>query len=189
MEQQPATPIGTILDLIGAEVEYTFSGAPGPQRLTSPFVATAVGTYLPQLMDYVTVNPSATIPGRININQCSSQVLMGIPGMTPEIADKILAARSADAASADPARGYETWLLTEGIVTLPEMKVLMPFICAGGDAYRAQVVGYIQSGQAACRAEVVIEATSPLPRVVLWRDVTHLGRGYSLDTLGVDYLQ
>jgi DNA uptake protein ComE-like DNA-binding protein len=189
MEIQPSTPIGTILDLIGAEVEYTFDGTPGPQRMASPFTALEVGAFLPKLMDYVTVNPSATIPGRINVNQCLPQILMGIPGMTQELADKILAARSADAATADPGRAYETWLLSEGIVTLAEMKVLLPFICGGGDAYRAQVVGYVQGGQASCRAEVVVEATSPMPRVVLWRDLTHLGRGYSLETLGVDYTQ
>ena len=46
--------------------------------------------YLPQLMDYVTVNPAATIPGRININQASATVLAGIPGMTPEIVEQII---------------------------------------------------------------------------------------------------
>ena len=91
--------------------------------------------------------------------------------------------------SADPARRYETWLLSEGVVTLAEMKALMPFVCGGGNVYRAQVVGYFQGGQAASRAEVVFDATSPLPRVVLWRDLSHLGRGYALETLGVDFSQ
>jgi DNA uptake protein ComE-like DNA-binding protein len=189
MELQAKTPIGSILDLIGARVEYTFVGDPMPTTLTSPFTETGLDSYLSQLMDYVTVNPAATIPGRININQCSATVLAGIPGMPPEIADKILAARSIDATTADPARRYETWLLTEGIVTLAEMKVLMPFINGGGNAYRCQVVGYFQGGQAASRAEVVFDATSPMPRVVFWRDLTHLGRGYSLETLGVDLSQ
>ena len=63
----------------------------------------------------------------------------------------------------------------------------MPFISGGGNVYRGQVVGYFQGGQAASRAEVVFDATSPMPRVVFWRDLTHLGRGYSLDTLGVDF--
>jgi hypothetical protein len=49
------------------------------------------------------------------------------------------------------------------------------------------VVGYFQGGQASSRAEVVFDATSPLPRIVLWRDLTHLGRGYTLDTLGLNY--
>ena len=148
-----------------------------------------VATYLPQLMDYCTVNPAATIPGRININQCSATVLAGIPGMTTDISSKIMAQRTVDTASADPSRRYETWLLAEGIVTLAEMKVLMPFINGGGNAYRGQVVGYFQGGQASSRAEVVFDATSPLPRIVLWRDLSHLGRGYSIETLGANFSQ
>lgn len=187
MDLQPQTPIGSILDLVGAQVQYTFQGANAPTALTSPFADGAYASYLTQLMDYATVNPAATIPGRININQCSSQVLAGIPGMTTDISGKILAARTTDSTSADPARKYETWILAEGLVTLAEMKVLMPFINGGGNVYRGQIVGYLQGGQAAARAEVVFDATSPLPRIVLWRDLTHLGRGYALDTLGLNY--
>ncbi|HEY2415416.1 MAG TPA: type II secretion system protein GspK [Pirellulaceae bacterium] len=189
MDLQPQTTIGSILDLVGAQVQYTFQGGMAPSTLASPFADGAYASYLPQLMDYVTVNPAATIPGRININQCSSTVLSGIPGMTSDISSKILAQRTIDSTSADPARKYETWLLSESIVTLPQMKILMPFINGGGNAYRAQIVGYFQGGQAASRVEAVFDATSPLPRIVLWRDLTHLGRGYPLDTLGVNYSQ
>ena len=187
MDLQPKTPIGSILDLIGAQVQYSFVGGTGPTTLNSPFTEQNVGNYLPQLMDYVTVNPAATVPGRINVNQASPTVLSGIPGMTSDIVSKITAQRTVDMTSADPARRYETWLLTEGVVTLPQMKVLMPFITGGGSVYRCQVVGYFQGGQASSRAEVVFDATSPLPRIVLWRDLTHLGRGYTLDTLGLNY--
>ena len=76
--------------------------------------------------------------------------------------------------------------MAEGIATLPEMKTLMPFLCGGGDVYRAQIVGYFQGGSAASRAEVVFDATKPAPRLLLWRDMSHLGRGYALETLGVD---
>jgi hypothetical protein len=193
MDLEPTTPIGSLLDLVGAQVQYTFAqsagatGAATPTTLTSPFTETGVASYMQQLMDYATVNPAATIPGRININQCSTTVLAGIPGMTSEISDKILSTRTIDSASADPSRRYETWLLAEGIVTLQQMKVLLPFINGGGSAYRAQIVGYFQGGQASSRAEAVFDATSPLPRIVLWRDLSHLGRGYKIDTLGVNY--
>jgi type II secretory pathway component PulK len=193
MDLEPTTPIASILDLIGAQVQYTFqqpansSTIAAPATLNSPFTTTGMAGYIDQLMDYATVNPAATIPGRININQAPATVLAGIPGMTPEIVDKIISQRTVDTASADPARRYETWLLAENIVDLPTMKTLMPFICGSGSAYRAQIVGYFQGGQSHSRAEVVFDATSPLPRILLWRDLTHLGRGYSLETLGVNY--
>jgi hypothetical protein len=85
-----------------------------------------------------------------------------------------------------PLRRSEAWLLAEGIVTLTEMKSLSAFLCGGGDVYRAQVVGYFQGGQAASRAEVLLDATASPPRILLYRDISHLGRGYALETLGVD---
>lgn len=187
MELPAKTPIGGVLDLVGARVEYTFQGGQAPVVLESPFTETGVGVYIAQLMDYVTVNPAETIPGRININQGTRTVLTGIPGMTADLVEKILAARTEDGGVGNEARRHETWLLTEGLATVAEMKVLMPFICGGGRVYRGQVVGYFQGGQAASRAEIVVEATTPMPRVVLWRDLSHLGRGYSLETLGVSY--
>jgi hypothetical protein len=73
------------------------------------------------------------------------------------------------------------------VVTIDEMKAMLPFITSGGDVYRCQIVGYFQGGQAASRAEVVFDATYTLPRILFWRDISHLGRGYALETLGVDY--
>jgi hypothetical protein len=66
------------------------------------------------------------------------------------------------------------------------MKQLMPFCCGGGDVYRAQVVGYFQGGGASARSEIVWDNTGAVPRVLFWRDLSHLGRGYNLETLGVD---
>jgi hypothetical protein len=64
---------------------------------------------------------------------------------------------------------------------------MMPFVTSGGSVYRAQIVGYFEGGQAASRAEVIFDATSPLPRIVFWRDLSHLGRGYAVETLGVGF--
>ena len=75
--------------------------------------------YLPQLMDYVTVNPAATIPGRININQASATVLAGIPGMTPEIVEQDpLAARPSTRPATTRPAATKRGCCTEGIVTL-----------------------------------------------------------------------
>ena len=76
--------------------------------------------------------------------------------------------------------------MTEGLVTLEEMKNLLPFVCVGGDVYRAQIVGYFQGGGPSVRAELIFDATGTEPRVLFWRDISHLGRGYALETLGVD---
>lgn len=183
------TPIGQVLDLVGSNVRHTFQGDETTSIVASPFGAGLIemGASMPILMDNVTVNPAPTIPGRININQASATVLAGIPGMTPEIAEQIVSLRDVAPDPGKPARRHETWLLQEAVVDMATMKLLMPFVTGGGDVYRAQVVGYYQGGQAASRSEVIFDATTPLPRLLFWRDISHLGRGYAVETLGVDF--
>jgi hypothetical protein len=140
---------------------------------------------LPKLLDLAAVNAEPVIPGRININQASRTALMGIPGMDPETVDAILGAREVELAGDDSPQRHETWLLTQGLVDLNQMKQLLPYVCTGGDVYHAQVVGYFDEGGPASRVEVVVDASGDAPQVVFWRDISHLGRGWPLQMLGV----
>ena len=195
--------IGQVLDLIGAKVPIGGSGGEEGQAggqgggqggggdeatiFDSPFSddPAEMENYLQQLMDNCTVLDAPVIPGRLNVNEASAELLQGIPGMTEEIYQTLIDQR--EVISSDPAnRSHETWLLQEQVLTLAEMKALTPYICAGGDVFRAQIVGYYQGGGPSTRVEVVFDATEAEPRVVLWRDISHLGRGYSLQMLGVD---
>ncbi len=126
------------------------------------------------------------IPGRININQAPKVVLLGIPGLTADMVDQIISMRIQNPQDADASRRYETWLLDEGIVNLDQMKALMPFVTGGGSVFRAQVIGYFDAGGPAARLEVVIDASSNTPRMVFWRDISHLGRGYPVEVLGTE---
>ncbi|WP_425616409.1 general secretion pathway protein GspK [Anatilimnocola sp. NA78] len=183
-------PLTQLLDLCDARIRVTNAGE--SQVIASPFtsgLAGGMGLWLPKLMDTCTINPATTIPGRININQAPAHILRGIPGMTDDIITEILSRRSYEAAADDANKRHETWIMAEGIVTLAEMRTLMPFVCAGGDVYRAQVVGYYQSGEASSRKEVIFDASSAPARVLFWRDLSHLGRGYAVETLGVDFLE
>ena len=188
LSQEPKNEITTILDLLDTKVEVTFSGERDKTVLKSPFPADigAMALYLPILLDGVTATDQPAIPGRININECSLTLLLGIPGMTEEIAQQILQERPLleEAETADERFDSEAWILMGGIVTLEEMRTLMPFVNAGGDVFQAQVVGYFEDGGASSRAEVVIDATSDVPSIVFWRDISHLGRGYTIDVLG-----
>ena len=183
------TKINQLLDLIGAKIQVTFKGNSSPTVIASPFSQEigVMGLYLPVLMDKVTINEAVTIPGRININQASATILKGIPGMTPDIVTEILSRRDYEPSDEKLNHRHETWIMAEAIVTLDEMRALMPYICGGGDVYRGQVVGYFQGGQAASRAEVIFDASTTTPRVLFWRDTSHLGRGFALETLGVDF--
>jgi hypothetical protein len=137
-------------------------------------------------MDHVTVNPAEVIPGRININQAPHTILMGIPGVDAELVDQILSNREEEPSPDDIGRNHETWLLTEGLVTLEEMKAMMPYVTAGGRVFRAQSVGYFEGPGPATRIEFVVDATSAQPGLIFYRDHSHLGRGYPVEMLGIE---
>ena len=187
LTQKGTVKFTTVLDLIGSRVQVKYPGDKDPTVLESPFpnLPGVMNAYLPALMENLTVNTSKTIPGRININQASPTALGGIPGMTSEALEQIVSQRQPDPIQRDPNHKYETWILAEGIVSLDEMKALMPFVTGGGNVYRAQVVGYFDGGGPAARIEAVLDASKSPPKVVFWRDLSHLGRGYPVEILGV----
>lgn len=183
--------LSQVLDLVGARVQVieppaVEGGMETRSVIDSPFPDALHGLYLPELMDMCTTNASPVIPGRININQAPPTILAGIPGMTEDILAEILSSRTPEATDSDRVRRTETWPLAEGIVTLDQMKALMPYMNAGGSVFRAQVIGYFDRDGPAARLETVIDATTDVPRIVFWRDISHLGPGYATELLGVE---
>jgi len=187
LSKQGSSNISSILDLIGAKVQIQLQGQRQPTVYESPFTNTPsdMNAYLPILLDNTAVNTAKEIVGRVNINQAPKAVLMCIPSITEDIADEIIARRTMDPKGADASILHETWLLSEGVVTLKQMKALMPYVTCGGDVYRIQAVGYFEDGGVAARIEAIIDASTQPATVLFWRDISHLGRGFSLEELGV----
>ncbi len=175
--------VGQILDLIGATV--SIGNGEDATVYESPFAndPLAMATYMPLLMDALTTQDTYVMPGRINLNECPAELLYGIPLWEPETVDLILEARAEEID--DPNRRFETWPLTSGLITLEQMKMLLPLLTGGGDVYKAQVIGYYEGTGASHRTEVVIDATTVNPKLVSQRNLSHLGRGFDLATLGV----
>ena len=190
LTQPGSTQFKSVLDLIGNGVQATFRGTTEPVLVASPFSAdlAAMSGYMTKLMESVTVGTAKAIPGRINVNQAPQALLMGLPGLREDLVQRIIAEREAEPSDARPDRRHPTWLLSEGLVTLDEMKQLWPLINTGGRVFRAQIVGYFEESGPATRLEVVIDATAAPARVLLWRDMSHLGPGYTSETLGISAL-
>ncbi|MCA9166440.1 MAG: general secretion pathway protein GspK [Planctomycetales bacterium] len=188
LTQSPQGQIAQLFDLIGSKVQAKLANNEGTVILTSPFTDSPAEmlVYLPKLMDLCTSNPAQTIPGRVNINRASRAVLLAVPGMNEDLVDAIISARNMANSEFQEDLQTEAWLLTHALVSLDDMKLLIPYICAGGDVYRAQVIGYFDEGEIASRAEVIFDATTAMPRILSWKDMGHLGRGYARETLGVD---
>lgn len=142
-------------------------------------------TYLPKLMENLAVNPAPSIPGRLNINQAPRALVAGVPGLDPIAVEQIIANRDITLGEQQPDQKYETWLLQNRIVTLEQMKQLMPLITSGGSVYRAQVVGFFDEEGSADRVEVVVDATQSPPVVRRRWSLRELGPGYSAEFLGV----
>lgn len=151
----------------------------------SPFAGDPISMaiYMALLMDSLTTQDAEFMPGRVNLNECPAELLYGVPLLSDEVVEEIIESREAE--SDDLNRQHETWPLVEGLVTLEEMRLLMPLLTAGGDVYRAQIVGYFEATGAFHRAEVIINATTVNPKIVSWRDLSHLGRGFDLSVLGL----
>jgi hypothetical protein len=125
------------------------------------------------------------IEGRINVNEARFETLMGIPTMTEEIADAMLAANQQLASGGpDPdlvaSRATNCWLLVEGIVDLETMRQLDPYVTGGGDVLSGQVIGYLGTSGISSRLQVVIDASESPPKLLSITDLSELGPGYSL---------
>lgn len=177
-----------ILDLVDA-----FTTAPDPENpdgmliLQSPIRTVNLGFALPNLMQNATTYAGANIPGRINLMQAPRRLLASVPGMTDEILDQIIDLREFeldDPTGADLNRAYETWLLIEGIVDLNTMRQMLPFVCCGGDVWQAEITGFYDDGIGISRVEAIIDDTVPIPRILFWRDKTHLESAFSMEALG-----
>jgi DNA uptake protein ComE-like DNA-binding protein len=154
-------------------VEAAFPDQPGAMR-----------SYLTKLMDNIAVNSNPTIPGRLNINQAPRRLLNGIPGLDQMAVDQIISQRDITLGDQQPEQVHETWLLTQGVVELKDMKKLIGLVTTGGNVYRAQVIGGYFNGGPAERLEVVIDATEQPPVVRRRMELRGLGQGYSAETLG-----
>ena len=175
------TEFTQVLDLIDSTVSVQQGNATGTYQ--SPFTFLTASEYLPLIMDVLSTSDNPSMPGRINLNHCPAELLYGIPFLEEDQILEIIEARASE--SDDENRLYETWPLVEGIVTLDQMRNIFPLLTGGGDVYRAHIVGYYESTGIAHRQEVIIDATTVNPKIISYRDLTHLGRAFDVSVLGV----
>ena len=191
-EKEGSFKFSQVLDLVDAKTTLSFTDADEDPVVVSPITMETLFITMPAAMENLTIQEGEVVPGRINIMQAPRLIMLSIPGMTEEIVDAIIAKREFELdqpEGADKNRKYETWILVEDLVDLQTMKLLTPFICAKGDVYRAEIVGYFDSNRIRSRAEVILDTTVPLPRILFWRDKSHLQSGYSKELLGQGYIE
>jgi len=178
------TNIDSLYQLIGVKVDVEIDGQ--LTTLDSPVSAdpSDILTTMPLLLDGLSVTEDTSLPGRINVNQARRETLLGIPSMSEIIAQNILGSQVIDASGAPIGdeianRSTTAWLVAEGLVTLQEMRVLDKYLTSRGNVYTAQIVGFFEEGGPFTRLETVFEATGSETKILLQRDLSNLGMGYS----------
>ena len=179
----------TLFDLVGARVEIPASGeGESPTMVESPW-PDAASTYQsdwPDLEDRLQVGNRKQRTGRINIRLASRIVLQTLAALSDSDIESILSLRETEIDETTSPQRHASWLLARGIVTLEEMKKLVPRITCRGDVFRGQVVGYFESGRPQARYEITIDRIDPEPRLVGWRDLSSLGPAFSAELLGAE---
>lgn len=193
---ESANTFNQVLQFVNAFTTMTDPQSGETITLASPLQQLEPGFPIQLLaaMDNMTTYEGDSIPGRVNIMQASRLIMLGVPGLDEELVDEIIRRRGSDfellaPEGVDVFRQHETWLLSEGVVDLPTMQAITPFVCTGGEVFKAEVVGYFNDLIGASRAEVFLDSTQPLPRILFWRDKSHLPLGYNIDILGRDLIE
>jgi len=188
LSSEGGNKIKSLFDLVGVQAEATIDGA--STDLDSPWSIDAIEMqeYLPGLIDVLSITSDEFIEGRVNINQTRLEVLMGLPGMTENVARAIVESMGSSS-NGEPTtdvlgiRSTTGWLFMEGLVDLEKMRELDKYLTTHGDVYRVQVLGAFDEGGPYSRLEAVIDATQQPAQVVFLQDLSKLGRGYSHEML------
>lgn len=195
----PSYTIGSPLELIGVTVQLpsgfgNVQGTSGNRQLNSPLrdEIQSASDYLNRLLDDVTTEPTSSRSGRIDVNQAPYWVLMAVPGMERELAERIVQHRqswrgggnfNADSSIRSTNDTTIAWLYEQGLVDLPRLIQLEPYLTARSDVYSCQVIGYQDEQHTIYRATVTIDARLPKPIIRDFRTWHDWDRGFDIQLL------
>ncbi len=187
-ERQPQQNISSLYQLIGSEVEISRRNAEGRRETTryrSPLQKEDVDGLsedLPAILDKLTATQEQELSPRININTAPREVLMTLPNVTEADVQVILDHQPGPDLDSVECAIYRTpaWLITEAGFSVDVVQSLEPYITTQSQVYRMQVVGYYGTSGPMVRLEAVVDANGGRPKILYWRDITELGRGFDL---------
>jgi type II secretory pathway component PulK len=166
------------------------SGGPRPvrQTLSSPLASSASDfrVRLAKFLSETTAVQQPILEGRVDITGASAVVLGAVPGMTPELAQKVVQAReqgSGAATDGGPSILSIGWLVEKGIVDWAMLRELEPHLTTRSDVFSLQSVGFRDDRTPVFRSTVMIDARQ-LPARVRDQRVWHpWDRGFSTESL------
>lgn len=169
LSRKPAHSIRSVVDLIGTHVRIDVNRQ--DTVLDSPWAATPnqLDAVLRHLSARLTVTDQPALVGRININTAPRTVLLCVPGLSPAIAQTIVAARTTTSASGELGRRHSSlaWLVDERICDLKTLRDLAPYVTTRGDVYRGVSTGFFVGRSPSVAIEFLLDGTESRSRL-LW---------------------
>ena len=179
------TRVKSLMDLIGTQI--TLPRAPDAKKDDPDAIAYSPlndpakrNDLLAKLLDKTTVRQAIEMVPRLNVNTAPREVLLAVPGITEELADKLIAQRP-NQLPTDPGTVSAAWLVTTDTITSAQFKQMEKYLTGSTMVYRVQSIGYFKSGTGpAARMEAVIDTNQGAPRFLFVRDLSDLEnpRGY-----------
>ena len=185
------------LDLVDATLSIEVAGGAGGangstrpvrQTLSSPLVSSSSDfrLRLAKLMSETTAVQQPILEGRVDITGASAIVLAAVPGMTMELAQKLVQAREQGEGASmgtGPSILSIGWLVDKGIVDWSKLRELEPHLTTRSDVFSLQSVGFRDDRTPVFRSTVMIDARQ-LPARVRDQRVWHpWDRGFSTESL------
>ncbi len=128
-----------------------------------------------QIADRLTTQSQNTLTGLVNVNTAPREVLLCLPEMTENDADKLISKRASleeeDLASI-------AWVAE--VLDQEKAVAIGAHITTRSFQYSADIIGVSRNGRAYRRYRAVLDMQQGTPRIVYWKSLHHLG--WPLDT-------
>jgi hypothetical protein len=139
--------------------------------------STQLPNLLPLLLDKTTTTNGGEVIPRLNVNTAPQEVLTSLPGVSDTDVQNALSARSGlDLTTLEARTG--AWLVTQAQMSPTVFQSLEKYISGRSSVYRVQSIGYFANSGPVARVEAVIDTTAGAPRILYFRDLTDLGKGF-----------
>jgi hypothetical protein len=160
---EPSYLIRSMADLVDQEVLTLIDNQ--QQLLRSPWEASQVEMALAKLEAICSVNAGPVVLSRINLDAAPLAVLKTVPGLDPNTA----AAISSRAKRNQPHISIG-WLVTEGLMSMEQLRAVGPYLTVGGDVVAGSSIGTIDGIRTHIASHFVVDATRVPARIIQMQD-------------------
>ncbi|HEV3082767.1 MAG TPA: hypothetical protein VGY66_23485 [Gemmataceae bacterium] len=182
LSQGQPKPIASLYELINSSVSIP-STTPNdqPTIYPSPLNTSTLATLLPEVLDKLTTVNGGEMPARVNVLTAPRAVLAAMPGLAESDVQNILSNRPGSSAIDGSDTSFQTpaWLITHANLNPKTLQSLDRYITSRTQVYRLQALGYFDRGGPTARIEAVFDTNNGRPRMLYWRDITELGKGFN----------